>query len=447
MHLNVNLHICALQRVIYGPLLVGGLVLGCASSIDQSDDESASSESAVVNGTVASSNGLHNGALYHQVYNLTGLPAGWVWFPRPCTADRISLDGWYLTARHCVTSNGESWGTLVSASQLRITEALAPGLATYGSPPSGVTTVQSVVDYSWMADIALVYAPSVGTLGRGQVPGIMAASGDTLLNSSVSGCGYGQFVFNNDNSQASNPVYGAGTLRCMPDKQISGNKATDFAPMEIFFSELINSGTIYPAHGDSGSSVFLKNTAPNTLPVWANAGVHGWGQQQSSGFTNFYYTVTSEVLPWIKSNVGWFYIKYVNSTYTPDMTRYLDVQWNNSNWETPVWAYAYMGSPAQHWSYSVSTRTIANENGLCLDVKGGGSADGTPVQMYGCNNTLAQKWAFTKDFKLTSGIGGKCLTVPLAAGTPDGKGTATLVIKSCNSVDVQQQQWMLSAAP
>src|SRR6185503_19118555 len=75
-------------------------------------------------------------ALYHQNRCDLGPPfcpvkGQMFWFPRPCSSSVLRAtngETWLLTARHCVTVEGTQEGVVIQPSQLRVNQALNPGV-------------------------------------------------------------------------------------------------------------------------------------------------------------------------------------------------------------------------------------------------------------------------------------------------------------------------------
>jgi hypothetical protein len=88
--------------------------------------------------------------VFHTAYSTTN-----IWWPRPCSGRVVRRTGnqfWILTARHCVTENGEINGPLAfTPGDLIVTTALAPGviptsesngsITVHGGPPPAFTAI------------------------------------------------------------------------------------------------------------------------------------------------------------------------------------------------------------------------------------------------------------------------------------------------------------------
>src|SRR3954453_23157634 len=98
-------------RTLVLPLLSSLVWAGCEAPPSDSPDLETSSQN-IVNGTALSELGVRNSAMvavYHRDLSVPGNG----WWPRPCSGTVVySLNGvsQVLTARHCVTTNGEKDG-------------------------------------------------------------------------------------------------------------------------------------------------------------------------------------------------------------------------------------------------------------------------------------------------------------------------------------------------
>jgi hypothetical protein len=415
--------------VVAGCLAAGAGVSGCAE--DSIDTDTVQSE--ITNGTDVTDNSMRVGALYSKWKNPATNQIEW--FPRPCSSTRITVDGWYLTARHCITLNGVASGTLLTPSQIKVSERVNPGKA----PPSDAITATSIVDSpeAPRLDVALVFVPGTGyqgPIGIGQLTSFHVGSPSILVGASVDSVGYGRKLNNqpDDNAEVS-PSSGAGRLRdaWLPVQGWAEATSTSFRGYTLGtngLSQMIN-------HGDSGGPDFVNATLGGVLLGRLQTGVH----INANGIDIAHSLALSEpkTFQWIGQTVGKMYIKRGVDANNANAT-YLDVQYDNPAARTLVWTYPGTDTRAQHWLYNPVDKSIRNENGRCLDVKFNGTANGTPVWMWDCTGGTAQQWTFT-DYLSIRNANGKCLDVP------NGASQVPLQIWDC--LNNTNQQWFITAAP
>ena len=156
-------------------IAAGSAACGGADPRQGSGEDVAQTQGAIVNGVTVTQGQLdYYGivALYHPDYQ--GVQQFW---PRPCTSKILyarPTAAAVLTARHCVTTNGQPDGTVAAPSQLALIHSINPGPANPNLPsgtipataitafPIGLTTVTSA------QDMAIVYVgannwPSMAT--------------------------------------------------------------------------------------------------------------------------------------------------------------------------------------------------------------------------------------------------------------------------------------------
>ncbi|MBN1610194.1 MAG: ricin-type beta-trefoil lectin domain protein [Polyangiaceae bacterium] len=397
---------------------------GCGASADEgaddwgSDDNVGRTSSAIIQGTpVANPELYHGAAVYHQ-------------FVRPCSATRLTPDGWYLTARHCVTQDPYNpRGPLLSPSQISVSEAANPGL----TPPAGAVTVQRILDHDSL-DAALIKAPGI-TNTYTNYPSLYVAPRSTLVGRTVVSTGYGRSVLQSDR-YSENGTSGAGSYRA------AWLDVTGEAGTYAYWLAVNGSGQI-TASGDSGGSSlypylyrWISFGHPIPLYAWQMAGVHEGSDQTASAND----VAVSVLLPWLNQHVdetGWFYLRLVNTFITEPL--YVDVPFGATTRGVPIWSYRYTGGSAQHWRYDPATRSIRNQGGQCLDVQWGVNANGTPVWTWDCNGEEAQQWDLTGELEIRNTMG-RCLDVPSSNFTSG----VQLQIWDCNGT--LAQKWELRYA-
>jgi hypothetical protein len=422
---------------VAGLALLGLWAAGCGEALDD-PEATISKQGAILYGDDVVENQMRVTALYAQEINPE--TDQWEWFPRPCSAVRLSASGWYLTARHCITEDGEADGALTEPYQIKITDRVDPG-PTGSNPPSDVWPVLYVVDSPDPAriDAALLYSPANGSWGpvtQGQLTALYVPIAPTLIGKDLLAMGYGRGLNNQPSSdvELTNPSSGAGYLRSAL-LRVAG-AAVETTRRFAEYSLSANSAGQITNHGDSGGPDFWQIPGDSgTVAARLLTGIHTTSNISTLGTS----LAISEpaTFQWITSWLGKMYIKRLAGANGSSAT-YLDVQTNNPAERTPVWTYRLTDTRAQHWTYDPVTRAIRNENGLCLDVQWNGSANGTPVWMWHCTGGSAQRWEFTDTLAIRN-VNGKCLDVP------SGATKVPLQLWDCRGN--ANQQWLISGAP
>lgn len=135
-------------------------------------------------------------AIYHRDF----ASLGGAWWPRPCSGKiMVSLGGQstVLTARHCVTSNGEVDGPVLATSDMRLLATRQPGLAG-ASPPAGAVqptsiTALPIVEGERLStqDLALIQVPADWSANVASRQGMFLGDPFVLETASVQTFAYG----------------------------------------------------------------------------------------------------------------------------------------------------------------------------------------------------------------------------------------------------------------
>jgi hypothetical protein len=303
-----------------GAVALAVLLLG-ACGFDPDQEATGVTADAIIRGTpvTAASQNPRVAALYHRHLCESG-NAGcsqvgqWYWFPRPCSATILrasNAETWVLTARHCVTGDGEVPGTVVSAANLRLNTGLTPGIVAPGaSPPSGSVVASNVVTLPVQAglsntagfDLALVRFGVVVQISTRRtslrmVPPALAGNTVTLLH-----YGYGRFTNTDLDTEIEDGTTGAGTLRYgkgfrMTDLCVAGGGCGKAGYYEYLNDNVLDQAC---ANGDSGGPGFLE--ASTSTPFLEQVGVHSKGG--SSGID----VMVPGAIAWIEENLGRLYV-------------------------------------------------------------------------------------------------------------------------------------------
>jgi len=390
-------------------------------------DGVARTEGEIINGTPATGNTTMV-ALYHKAINDTtcgGAPfTGW--WPRPCSSSvlkRTTTETFVLTARHCVTSDGNINGPLLGAGSLLLSGALAPGpVPTGGTPPAdalpGVVFAAgnptSAGDRS--QDLAIVRVaqqvviPSTPSAGNGI---FFTNPGASIVGLGLVAYGYGRNVTGDcDGDQSS----GAGVLRLGGPYNISsdfGNfyqiPATDTSGRELW-------------HGDSGGpSYFFSPSSGNAYLT----GVH-------SGFDTS--TILAEsggnaLAPWLQSKLGNLYLRNVAQSFTVGALVGVTSVVSGAH----LTATLAKESAGARFVYNTSTMRISIGS-LCAQDQGSNAS----VSLAGCSSSTLQRWTLNSNAQVVNQGSGRCLTL---SGT-------NLVSSTCGTVRLANQWlWMTEPQP
>lgn len=265
-------------------LLTPALALGACSAADAPTDEPLDSEAeSIIKGTLLSNN-YNAVALYHRTYQICNPSASDApftrsyrthgeWWPRPCSGFVIRNEGnvrHILTARHCVTDDGEIAGPIVVGDgSITAISTLNPGVIIPAREEDGVLIVnrsppaQSLAasvlyqDLMQFGDLALVKA--VGDLlppSSAVRPGFVQMSPgleSQFVGTSITSYGYGRNTAGHCYNHASS---GAGQLR-------AANFRVDTVTAGTFTHEGTNGTGQSLTHGDSGGPLLTVQGSAN----------------------------------------------------------------------------------------------------------------------------------------------------------------------------------------
>lgn len=195
-------------------------------------------------------------------------------YPRPCSGVIVrSSEGlsMVLTARHCVTTDGDDDGPLVGGFQLRLSRTLRPGAAPPGPPPDAVSAVFVFDKPGARRDIAAVFLVADWQSVADQRMGLYVGDPRSLESQRFTAYGYG--INDPDGLCGVNhSSVGAGIARSGSDFiGTVGRVAGDGQPSSYEYSPISTNGQVTMC-GDSGGPDELINGAGRLL-----LGVHRSG--------------------------------------------------------------------------------------------------------------------------------------------------------------------------
>lgn len=290
--------------------IIAGAVLGCGAEVQEASEESdiGVEREPVVKGTSLSASEVQSvglAAIFHFD------PPTNTWFPRPCSGKIIrSVSGVskVITARHCVTTTGAIGGTILSASQLRVSPTASPGIANPNPPASAITAsavVGAPVDTTIpeeQRDQAIITVDADWSAQAASKDALWVADPSLLVGLNVTGYGYGINVAD-WNCGTNLSTVGAGVARQgSPFKVVSGTRTKTYGKYAITNSNASGQALIC---GDSGGPdlATLFGTSP---PVRHYTGTHSTGTsaQASSPVPSF----------WLQQQLGGGYMSaYLSS--------------------------------------------------------------------------------------------------------------------------------------
>jgi hypothetical protein len=403
---------------------------GCSSAAEDEAADIATAQQPILNGSVVTWNSINVVAVYHQSRNAQGK---FVWFERPCSGRVLTPRApikFILTARHCVTETVNNFaGPVIAASQIRISAELAPGPAS-PKPPSNAVEPFQVDPFP---------VPTNGYLGLGSNPldlAIIRVAGaipgletnpppvglflgeplSALLaqNLGPSGTlahwGYGQGI-DGQNSTAGVLRMASGFVLRNLFRGTTGPVGLDYEMYEYYNP---NPSGAAVAFGDSGGPALRQDVFQHQV------GVHqGQGSDTTIG----------------RRSMEWIVGGHLDRVYMrPYLYHTRGMKRSSEGAQATVTAVPAAAEPLQWWAHDWEKRAIrapAKIGGTtCLDLQWNNSADNTPIWMWPCNDGDAQKWVITPYFQIKSEVHNKCIEHM----------DFRMVLKPCAIVD--RQKWI-----
>lgn len=384
----------------------------CGGVSDDDAQNTAATESPIVNGTVLSQSevtarGL--AALYHKQYNPDGSS---FWWPRPCSSTIVrSINGvsLVLTARHCVTRDGSVNGTPLAATDLRIIATAAPGPAN-PNPPSGTLTPASVqtmpAGTSAMGDMAIVTVNTNWSANVAARQAVLVADPSTLTGLYLTAYGYGINVADWNCFDNPSSITGAGIARSGWPFKITGGSASGDGGYYTYTNS--NSSGQAAICGDSGGPDMI-NFGVNNITWRTVLGAHS-GADSTTGDS-------AATAKWFEDTLGGL---YMSSLWDPN--RDAGLYFNGP--ATQLWLYSVSQTPgnvSRVKYYQATKQLIATANGLCMD---------SATNLVTCNGSTGQQWKFNAKYsQLTNVATGQCLA---------HYSTGTLLTQACLGVSATE---------
>jgi hypothetical protein len=269
-------------------LLVAVAASGCAVAVDNASEEALGvKQEEILNGSNMAAN-TNMVAIYGRTTstctpNADDQARGFTlpytlnnaWKPRPCSGIVIRKDGsdnYILTARHCVTVDGEEDGTpFTGSTNLRSISTLNPGplstvesngsMTVTGTPPAfAINTSVHYSNFATYGDLAIVKAtgslqPTAAALRPG-VQGFSSTARSNFLNTQLTTQGYGR---NLNGYCYSHAISGAGRLR------LGSPFGVTSANMGLFGHVTTNASGQQVWGGDSGGPLYASHNINGTL--------------------------------------------------------------------------------------------------------------------------------------------------------------------------------------
>lgn len=401
----------------------------CSDPMSSEAEDLATTEQEIVNGLVltasqTSSNGLV--AVYHKSWD-AGLNGAW--YPRPCsgkilrTVNGVSA---VLTARHCVTRDGTTDGTVLNPNELRLVADNDPGLA-LPNPPAG-TTPTSIIAHPVIAalpgwsehqmlaayDSALVFA-NVDWSSRVTEKPAFYLGGESPIGRSTYGYGYGVNEMD-DADDCEDPYHtpGAGIARRGGTFPINGFIHTSGTRL-ISHLNWDSNGEFVGCGDSGGPSQRVNGSSPNGWLVQ-------YGVNSRMEINDFYLSAPAAFLS--------FYIGFYVSAYS-DRTRAIEFTSNGSA------DYATLSTTPTRLQYSPSSEHI--------EIGWGGPSvkcmynNGTATPRWGaCGTTNAYKWQLFPNGKVLNRQDGMCLNT---AGTAPVRLTSTCLADDPDDAVAAPYRW------
>jgi hypothetical protein len=390
--------------------------LGCTAQVDPAADDISATRDPIINGTAVSSNEF-NAAIYH--YNapatctdpVTHVKNSWPngWWPRPCSGTVIRKANnhtYVLTARHCVTVDGELNTAVQAYDKIRVTTAISPGIVQQnGVPPTSAKAVDNILAepgghgaYDSAYDGAILSVPGDLPLSPATNRFLVTFATTAELTKarawiSLAIYGYGRNVAGDCDWEfpPGGGTSGAGTLRYS-----SGFDSYNFYDAAFTRSHwnIYDSGTQAEWHGDSGGPTFYSN---QYWPNWKFlVGVHS----VSDGVSTDTDYGSARLAQFIQQSLGnLFLLPYANA-YAPTTTTLVGVPSTLAGSKLSV---AYTGDSAKtrvFWDAAAKHILFGGAPGTGKCVEDAGL--GAPVVLHTCKSTnKAQQWTIAGNSSTT----------------------------------------------
>ena len=399
-------------------LAVAIWVGGCGIETEAEDEavETRQSEiykGVVLNATEVADRGLV--AIYHPK-----LPSGY--FKRPCSGVILKsgstpggIQSVVMTARHCVTADGSTWGALAHPSLVRLIATPAPGIAN-PNIPAGTVAANSIVG-NFGFDIALITVLNDWSSIANRRLGLYVGSPQHLVGRQLSAFGYG--IDSSDGSCVgnSNVVTGAGTARMGSPFQIVEASVDPFSNQPIMYK--------YTNSNAQGQRVMCGDSGgPDQMDMWGDwryiLGIHSTGVDVKAE--------SVAISANIQIAIGGLYlsVRKIGSASAPEI----------KNIGVGGQGELVMGFPGYSVVYDRTTQRLHMSYG-CLSVRTNAQGQSEPYFASTCDNSNLQKWNFDPATDIRNLQTNQCITAVSAT---------SVLMTSCNVYD-QRQRWLFHPQP
>lgn len=373
-----------------GCLFVALCTVACSGGYESSSPETETEASPIYAGVELSQSELDASglvAVYHP-----HPPEFPDFYPRPCSGVIVRSSGglsMVLTARHCVTTDGDDDGPLVNAFQLRLSRTLRPLAAPPGPPPDAVTPTFIFDKMGARMDIAAVFVVADWQAVADQRMGLYVGDPRSLQSQRFTAYGYGINEYD-AGCGVTHSTFGAGIARSGSDFTVTtGRIFFGGQPASYEYSPISTNGQVTMC-GDSGGPDELINGAGRLL-----LGVHSSGVSLDIDSTSTPFDFSMQEL------LGGLYLG--NRMANPDSmlgenpsTHNVQMVARDSEQRTTV-------------TYDVPTKRI-QMNGRCLSAVSGFIIP-PPAWLAACNaSDPAQMWTVYPNGQIANPRTGKCLT-------------------------------------
>jgi hypothetical protein len=388
--MNLQRHIQRLKLTAGTWAFISTMALAACGDVPAGDIDKKSS--SIVNGIdVSPQDASYWGmvAIYHRLANASG-SAG-PWFGRPCSGMIFAHQGnesIIITARHCVTVDGEVDGVLAPTGWISVASGNAPGRPN-PNPPSAAKhpifidgmpiTQADTLDRD--AAILYVYAPTwAGMANRKAVLMVPPAAGLPFT-------AYGYGLNDRDNACYNNTNYNLSSGVLRRGEFVSKGGISD-GQGGFFTFDYTSSGPSIIC-GDSGG--------PDLGNVWFNMNWTAFYGLHDGDSTEVRITTSAVPGPWMSQEIGGLYLSPLSSTgqnlnRRADNVMYLD--------STAV------GTPL---IYDADAQTITQQTASGFDCLDWDDSIGAFV-LTGCNESRPfQRWEVTTTGYIRNPTSGQCI--------------------------------------